>query len=131
MRTFLQKKLWRDKMIDLVEKNHGSKVDWHILDDQEFNKEIRIKLLEEASEVASALSRTNLIEELADLYEVIDALISVNSITKEEIFAEQTRKRNERGGFYGKKFVTQAHHLPGSNPEQYCLADPTKYPEVL
>ena len=131
MRTFLQKKLWRDKMIDLVEQNHGSKVNWRILDDQEFNQQIRIKLLEETEEIVAAPSRNELIEELADLYEVIDALISANSITKEEISTEQTRKRNERGGFMGRKFVETAQHHNGSHPEQYCLADPQKYPEVI
>lgn len=131
MRTFLQNKLWRDKMIDLVEQKHGSKVNWRTLDDQEFNQQIRIKLLEETEEVITASSRDKLIEELADLYEVIDALMNANSITQKEISTEQTRKRNERGGFMGRKFVETAQHHSGSNPEQYCLADPKKYPEIL
>src|ERR1044071_7180634 len=115
MRTFLQKKLWRDKMIDLVEQNHGSKINWRILDNQEFNQQLRIKLLEEAEEVTTASSRDKLIEEIADLYEVIDALMSANSITQEEVNTEQDRKRNERGGFMDRKFVETAQHHSGSN----------------
>jgi predicted house-cleaning noncanonical NTP pyrophosphatase (MazG superfamily) len=67
MRTFLQKKLWRDKAIDMMEQNHGSKIHWRQLNDQEFNQQIRIKLLEEAEEVVAAQSRNELINELADL----------------------------------------------------------------
>ncbi|MFA6065936.1 MAG: hypothetical protein WC707_02025 [Candidatus Babeliaceae bacterium] len=37
MRTFLQKKLWRNKAVDMMERNHGSKVNWRALN----NKVIR------------------------------------------------------------------------------------------
>jgi predicted house-cleaning noncanonical NTP pyrophosphatase (MazG superfamily) len=131
MRTFLQKKLWRDNAITMMEENHGSKVNWRQLDDQEFDQQIRIKLLEETEEVIAAQSRSKLIEELADLYEVIDSLININDITTGEILMEQTRKRNERGGFAGRKFVETVQHHIGSYGEKYCLADPKKYPEII
>jgi predicted house-cleaning noncanonical NTP pyrophosphatase (MazG superfamily) len=131
MRTFLQNKLWRDNAIDMMEQNHGSKITWRALSDQEFDQQLRIKLLEETEEVASAQSRNKLIEELADLYEVIDSLISVNDITSGEIIMEQMRKRNERGSFVGRRFVETAQHPIGSFGEAYCLADPQKYPEII
>ena len=131
MRTFLQNKLWRDNAIDMMEQNHGSKINWRTLNDQEFNEQIRIKLLEETEEVIATQSRNTLIAELADLYEVIDSLIAVNNITKEEIIIEQEKKRNARGGFAGRKFVETAQHPIGSFGEHYCLADPQKYPEIL
>jgi len=131
MRTFLQKKLWRDNAIDIMEKNHGSKINWRTLNDQEFNQQIRIKLLEEAEEVAMAQSRNELITELADLYEVIDSLLAVNNISMKEVTLKQTQKQNERGGFTGRKFVETAQHPIGSFGEKYCLADPKKYPEIV
>lgn len=131
MRTFLQNKLWRDKAVDMMEYNHGSKINWRYLNNQEFNQQLCNKLLEEAEEVVAAQSRNELIGELADLYEVIDSLITVNAISVEEIIKEQTKKRNERGGFSGRKFVETAEHAIGSFGEQYCLADPKKYPEVI
>ena len=73
---------------------------------------------------SSTKSRSELIAELADIYEVIDSLIAVNQITKKEIITEQTRKHNERGGFTNKKFVETAQHPIGSFLEKYCLADP-------
>lgn len=131
MRIFHQHKLWRDKAVEMMEENHGSKINWRYLNDQEFNHHIRAKLLEEAEEVVATESRTELILELADIYEVIDSLIAVNGITKEEIIAEQTKKHNERGGFAGRKFVETAEHPVGSFGEKYCMADPKKYPEIV
>ena len=131
MRTFLQKKLWRDNAVDMMEQNHGSKIQWRQLNDQEFNQQIRIKLLEEAEEVAAAQSRNELINELADLYEVIDSLITLHAINTEEIITEQMRKRDERGGFAKRRFVETAQHPIGSFGEKYCLADPEKYPEII
>ena len=131
MRIFLQKKLWRDNAIAMMEEKHGSKINWRRLDEQEFNQQIRIKLLEEAEEVVATQSRTELISELADLYEVIDSLITVNAIRIEEIITEQVRKRSERGSFSGRKVVETAQHPIGSFGEQYCLANQKKYPEIV
>ncbi len=131
MRKFLQNKLWRTKAVDMMEQNHGSRIHWRYLDDQEFNEQIRIKLLEEVQEVIAAESRKNLIDELADLHEVVNSLAKVNHITKEEITVAQDRKREERGGFEGRRFVETAEHSINSFGEQYCLADPKKYPEII
>jgi|SRR5579872_2088609 predicted house-cleaning noncanonical NTP pyrophosphatase (MazG superfamily) len=131
MRTFLQNKLWRDKAINMMEQNHGSRIHWRVLDDHEFDKEIRAKLLEEAREAAEAKNRKELIAELADLYEVIDSLASVNNISRDDIIDAQTKKREERGGFAGRRFVETADHPEGGFGEKYCLADPQKYPEII
>ncbi len=130
MRTFKQNKLWRDNAVDMMEQNHGSKIHWRRLDDAEFDQQIRIKLLEEAQEVAAAKNRKELIGELADLYEVIDSIAALHTISKEEIIDMQTKKRHERGSFSGRKFVDTAEHPAGSFGEKYCLADPEKYPEI-
>ncbi len=47
----------------------------------------------------------------------------------EEIVTLQTKKREDRGGFADRRFVTLAEHPRGSMGEQYCLAQPEKYPE--
>ena len=52
-------------------------------------------------------------------------------IKKEEIIAAQTKKRQDRGGFSGRKFVDIAEHPVGSFGETYCLNDPEKYPEIV
>ncbi len=129
MRKFLQNKLWRDKMPQKLEAT-GSIIHIKKLTDAEFNKELRIKLLEEADEVQAAQSKEELIGELADIYEVIDTICALHGINKEAIQTIQTQKRNERGGFIERKYVTIAEHPEGSYGVEYCLAQAEKYPEI-
>jgi predicted house-cleaning noncanonical NTP pyrophosphatase (MazG superfamily) len=131
MRTFLQNKLWRDKMIDIMEQHYGSKITWRTLNNEEFDQQLRIKLLEETHEAIATQSRDDLIAELADVHEVIDCLIAVHNITKKEIVTAQIKKQTERGSFMERKFVETAQHPVGSYGEHYCLADPEKYPEII
>ena len=109
----------------------GSVVHLVPLNDTEYDQQLRIKLLEETEEVCAAQSHKQLIEELADLYEVIDALCLLHKIDKETVRIVQSKKRDERGGFYERAFVTIAEHPAGSYGEHYCRAQPNKYPEVI
>lgn len=129
MRRFKQNKLWRDSLPAMMKK-HGSVIHIKQLNDQEFDNELRLKLLEEAEEVKTAQSDKMLIEELADLYEVIDSLIALHNIDKKEVLRVQEQKRSERGGFMGRAYVTVADHPEGSFGVEYCLAAPDKYPET-
>lgn len=130
MRKFLQNKLWRDKAVDMMEQQHGSIIHWKYLDDDAFKKELNIKLIEEAQEVVVATSHESLIGELADVFEIIDALCKAHNITHAQIISAQQTKREKRGGFDGRKYVTIAEHPDGSFGVEYCLADPEKYPET-
>jgi len=129
-RKFKQNKLWRDKIVDLMEHN-GSKVHWKRLNDDEFSAQLKIKFIEEAEEVYNANTRKALIEELGDILEVISSLCDAHKFTLQDIIDVQQRKHEERGGFNGRKFVTIAEHTIGSYGEKYCLADPKKYPEII
>lgn len=130
MRIFLQKKLSRDKTIELLEAN-GSRCEYRFLDDAEYDLELRRKLFEESAEVAGAQNNTELMAELADVLEVIDALSAAHALDRGELEAMQQKKRESRGGFYKRVYVECAHHPVGSFGEAYCLADPKKYPEVI
>ena len=128
-RAFLQNKLWRDKAVDLM-KELKSIIHWQRLTDTEYDYQLREKLLEESREVCAATSKQELIQELADVLEIIEAISNANEVSLEEVRAIQLEKKAERGGFEGRKFVTIAEHLEGSFGEKYCLADPVKYPEI-
>ena len=130
MRTFLQQKLWRDKMIERAENNWGSIISWRHLDEHEFKEKLNHKLQEEVSEVITARTQEQRIAELADLYEVIDTLLATYNIKKEDVFAAQQKKQSECGGFISRKFIETATHTIGSDGEKYCLNDPEKYPEI-
>lgn len=130
MRKFLQNKLWRDKAPEMME-NMGSVIHVKELPDDEYSHTLGIKLLEEAEEVHAAQSKEERIAELADLYEVMDSIIALHRINKDEVIALQCKKRDQRGGFMQRKFVTIAEHPEGSFGESYCLAQKKKYPEIV
>jgi predicted house-cleaning noncanonical NTP pyrophosphatase (MazG superfamily) len=130
MHKFQQNKLWRDKLPARMELM-GSIIHIKKLSDVEYDEQLRMKLLEEAAEVQSADNAEALLQELADLYEVVDALCKLHGITKEQLIAAQTKKREDRGGFYGRTYVTIAEHPAGSFGEKYCREQPEKYPEIF
>ena len=129
MRAFLQNKLWRQKAIDMCVQN-GSIIHTRQLSAREFEIELKKKLVEEAYEVLNSQSRDALVEELADLFEVIDVLCVTHAISRQEIVAMQQEKRTERGNFSPKTFVETTEHPIGSAMERYCQNQPDKYPEV-
>jgi phosphoribosyl-ATP pyrophosphohydrolase len=62
------------------------------------SKALRDKVMEEAQEVAEA-EPEKLVKELADLYEVMDALMDTYQIDRAAVVREQEHRRRERGGF--------------------------------
>lgn len=130
MRIFRQNKLWRDKAFVELEKQ-GSVIHCRYLNDDEFDKELRVKLNEEVLEVISAKTKPELVEELADVFEVIKEICLLNEIDQSEIKIAQKNKFEVRGGFSGRMFVEKTEHPEGSSGEKYCRAQPLKYPEIL
>lgn len=64
MRRFLQNKLWRDKSVEILERD-GSRIRWRMLDDTAFRAQLRSKLMEEAEEVVQAKGHQEIVGELA------------------------------------------------------------------
>jgi len=128
-RTFKQNKLVRDKIVSLME-SQGSKLYSFQLNDHDFNKQLKIKLQEEAAEVLQAQTPQELIEELSDVLEIVHALANLHNISSKDLSKAQEKKRIQKGGFEGRTFVTFAEHPKDSPQERYCLADCEKYPEV-
>lgn len=128
-RTFKYNKLVRDKMVERSEAT-GSIVHWQKLNDTDFEQALRIKCMEEAEEIFSAGTKQDLLEELADMLEIMNAFCDIYEVTLQDVVAIQKEKYQERGGFKDHIFISTAEHQVGSFGEQYCLADPTKYPEV-
>lgn len=127
---FKQDKLWRDKAPSMMEA-YGSIIHIKQLSDTEYDTQLRLKLDEETAEVIVAQAHKELLEELADVYEVIDALCALHDISKDELLAVQRKKYESRGGFYERTLVTIAEHPAGSFGEQYCRTQPEKYPEIV
>ncbi len=100
-------KLVRDKMVDIFKhdvENEISASDFKVryMSPQETLEKLKDKLLEEAQEVFEAYDledKTQLKEEMADVIEVIDAMLFHNKISLEEVLALRDTKREKRGGF--------------------------------
>lgn len=128
-RKFLQNKLWRDKALVMLE-GTGSIIHTKELDDQQFAVELRVKLLEETLEVQTAVTQEELMSEIGDIFDVLDAIIKLHKLSLQDIMDMQQQKKELRGGFDDRIFVTVVEHAPGSFGERSCLNDPVKYPEI-
>lgn len=89
-------KLVRDKIPEIIILN-GSIPRTRMLDDKEYSKYLRKKLLEEINEFLSE-DKDN-IEELADLYEVVLAILDNNNISLEQFENIRYQKALEKGRF--------------------------------
>jgi predicted house-cleaning noncanonical NTP pyrophosphatase (MazG superfamily) len=87
-------KLIRDKIPEIIIKE-GKKVNIEILNNEDYFDFLNIKLNEELNEYFE----NNNIEELADLVEVVYALLEFNNISIEEFERIRTDKVNKKGAF--------------------------------
>ena len=92
-------KLIRDNIPEIIIVNGGKPATRVLTDDTEFLDALLKKVVEEANELLSASSETNLLEEIADIREVLAALLELKGVSEEQIQAIQDAKRQKRGGF--------------------------------
>ena len=91
-------KLVRDRIPELVSQQGGSYV-IRTLDDSEFRVALLAKLQEEAAEAAEAINDDHLLEELADVLEVVKALAGELPGGFQSVEQARIAKREQRGGF--------------------------------
>ena len=107
-------KLVRDRIPEII-KADGRQPVTRILDQAGYQAALVAKLLEEAQE-ASAAHAANLPAELADVLEVLQALVCTLGMTWEDFLSLTARKRAERGGFSDRiylEYVEQRDIGPG------------------
>jgi predicted house-cleaning noncanonical NTP pyrophosphatase (MazG superfamily) len=90
-------KLVRDGIPEILA-SHQIQFDIETMSHSEYCHALRQKLIEEAREAAEAPDH-DLITELADLWEVIDATMSAYHIQRNQVLACQMQRRMERGTF--------------------------------
>ncbi|HUC90322.1 MAG TPA: nucleoside triphosphate pyrophosphohydrolase [Patescibacteria group bacterium] len=95
-------KLIRDKIPELVESQGKTAKTRVMKDDEEYLKYLLAKLIEEATELAHAETSHNQEEELADVYEVLSAVLELLELEQSDITSVQNEKRQKRGGFKKK-----------------------------
>ena len=97
-------KLIRDKILEII-RAAGERPYWRILDGKEYLREIKKKILEEAKELIEAKDKKGIVDEIVDIQELTDVLISETGLTKSEIKKQQKIKNKKRGGFKKKLFL--------------------------
>lgn len=92
------RKLVRDRIPEIIEKE-GDDAYIKVLTVKQFQSELKRKLQEEAKEVKQAKTKTDVIQELADILECVDALTESYGVPRYALEREQREKRARRGGF--------------------------------
>lgn len=91
-------KIVRDK-IPLIISKRGERAEVRHLEGEAFIEALRQKLTEEALEAMDAKSGNELVAELADVSEVINALCNALKVSPAHLESVQKEKRQKRGGF--------------------------------
>lgn len=99
-------KLIRDRIPEIT-KADSWQSKTKVLNQKNFIIELKKKILEEAKELNEGKSKKNLVEELVDIQEIIDAILREKKIKFSDFRKIQTKKRQKRGGFKKKLFLTK------------------------
>lgn len=94
-------KLVRDKIPSIIERNEGRSCKTRILNDDEYIIELNRKIQEELNEYLECGE----IEELADLEEVLRAILDSKGVSYEEFEKIRLEKVNKRGSFKDRIYL--------------------------
>ena len=106
----------------------GLRVHERTLEPDEYVVALQEKLVEEATEARAATRDAELLEELADVAEVLWALAASRGFAREDVEAKRLAKRAERGGFDARVFNSGVEADEGTPATAYYLAQPDRYP---
>ena len=135
------KKIYRFKVEKLVRDKTGERsagfdaiLESRVMQEEEYKKELKKKLLEEALEVQEANNIQELVSELSDVFDIYETLLTTYNISQEQIAQCRNKKLSERGSFSNKIYAS--HIDVYENPENpswlinYFLSSPEKYPLI-
>ena len=94
-------KLVRDKIPQIIERNEKRSCITRVLDDKEYLEELNKKIQEELNEYLESGE----IEELADLEEVLRAILDSKGVSYEEFDQIRQEKVSKRGSFKDRIYL--------------------------
>ena len=98
---YIYNKLVRDKIPENINSMEGRNCNYKILNDKEYLQELDKKIFEEAHEFIEEHS----VEELADLMEVIFAIMKERNISMEDVENARQIKNSKKGSFNDKIYL--------------------------
>jgi predicted house-cleaning noncanonical NTP pyrophosphatase (MazG superfamily) len=104
-------KLVRDKIPEIIKKA-GENPSIRVLSDEEFPEAVKKKLLEEAKELIEAKDRKEVINEIVDILELLDVLITEIGISGLEICILRRKKNKKRGAFKKRIYLIKTETKP-------------------
>lgn len=105
MKTIKYNKLIRDRIPEIMT-DAGKSFVVEEMDDKEYLLKLKEKLIEEAKEVNDA-SEDEIIGELADLMEIVNAIEDAYSINHESVIEKQHKKAESNGRFEKKLILKE------------------------
>lgn len=99
-------KLVRDAIPEVIEKT-GKEFSTRILEEDEYEAEVKKKLSEELEEYKDAATNEEAIEELADILELLRAAVKIHGSSFEELEGVHQAKAEKRSGFEKRIFLIE------------------------
>ncbi|MED4781013.1 nucleoside triphosphate pyrophosphohydrolase [Brevibacillus choshinensis] len=99
-------KLVRDKIPQII-RDKGKECEVLQLNENSYVEMLNAKLDEEINEYKNAGGDKEVVEELADLVEVVYSILKQNGISIEEFEKVRLQKREERGGFDERQLLVK------------------------
>lgn len=127
MPTFKFAKLVRDKIVD-QQIASGATPTYRLLTPAEHKHELLNKLIEEAREVEES-SAEEVVDELADLQQIIDDLRALYTLHASDVAAAQKRKKERSGGFTQGLYIESLELDEGNQWVAYYRRHGERYKE--
>lgn len=132
MPTFLFNKIIREKFLTKILAEKGEYTSTYLNNDQ-IIQELKLKLKEEAQEVSETQNTYDLLEELSDVLEVIEGLLTASSLTMKDLSTAREAKRCARGKLRvnEKILVVKIPQCEAfEDTISFLRAAPNRYPEL-
>ncbi len=131
MKTYKFKyaKLVRDLIPQKIIKS-GAKVSQKVLTDGQYISALKNKLIEEGQELASAKKPREILDELADIQEIIDNLLIALKMGARDLKKLQKEKNLKNGSFRDKIYINHISTDETFDWLEYHLKNKDKYPLI-
>jgi predicted house-cleaning noncanonical NTP pyrophosphatase (MazG superfamily) len=127
-RRFYFNKMIRDHLPQMMQ-NTGINVVGHTMNEDEYVQRLKVKLVEEADELRTALTPKDVAEEIGDVLEVLKALAEHHHLDMSQVVALAEQKTAEKGGFSNPLCIDYIE-IPENHPMlDYYIQRPHSYPE--
>jgi len=92
-------KLVRDRIPEIIKTRTGQDAKTRIMENDEYLNFLMRKVEEEANELANAENKEHVIEEIADVLELIESILEFYDVDMETVLKVKREKADKRGGF--------------------------------